>query len=126
MRTIKAEPLTRETFAPFGTFYSMTEPEGYSLNGEIHRFFPDRIAETYTTRIGFSPILVKKPEEMKVTQVEYHTTTPEMILPLNDDMILHVAPASGCNRVYKGVCCAERNAGKDFYSYLAFSASSCT
>ena len=28
MRTIKAEPLTRETFAPFGTFYSMTEPEG--------------------------------------------------------------------------------------------------
>ena len=66
MRTIKAEPLTRETFAPFGTFYSMTEPEGYSLNGEIHRFFPDRIAETYTTRIGFSPILVKKPEEMKL------------------------------------------------------------
>ncbi len=92
MRTIKAEPLTRETFAPFGTFYSMTEPQGYSLNGEIHRFFPDRIAETYTTRVGFSPILVKKPEEMKVTQVEYHTTTPEMILPLNDDMILHVAP----------------------------------
>ena len=39
MRTIKAEQLTREAFAPFGTFYSMTEPEGYSLNGEIHRFF---------------------------------------------------------------------------------------
>ena len=31
---------------------------------------------------------------MKVAQAEYHTTTPEMILPLNDDMILHVAPAS--------------------------------
>jgi len=79
MRAIKAEALTREAFAPFGTFYSMTEPEGYSLNGEIHRFFPDRIAETYPTRVGFSPILVKKPEEMKITQVEYHTTTPEMI-----------------------------------------------
>lgn len=38
MRTIKAEQLTREAFAPFGTFYSMAEPEGYSLNGEIHRF----------------------------------------------------------------------------------------
>lgn len=94
MRAIKAEALTREAFAPFGTFYSMTEPGGYSLNGEIHRFFPDRIAETYPTRVGFSPILVKKPEEMKITQVEYHTTTPEMILPINDDMILHVAPAS--------------------------------
>lgn len=94
MRTIQTEPLTHEPFAPFGNFYVMTKPDGYSLNGEIHRFFPDRISESYGTRVGFSPILVKKPEQMKVTQVEYHTTTPEMILPLNDDMILHVAPAS--------------------------------
>lgn len=94
MRTIQTEPLTHETFAPFGNFYVVTKPDGYSLNGEIHRFFHDRISESYGTRVGFSPILVKKPEQMKVTQVEYHTTTPEMILPLNDDMILHVAPAS--------------------------------
>lgn len=32
---------------------------------------------------------------MIITQQEYHTTTWEMILPLDDDMILHVAPASG-------------------------------
>ena len=95
MRTIKAEPLTREAYAPFGTYYSFTEPEGYSLNGELHRFFPDRVSESYTTRAGFSPILVKKPEKMVITQVEYHTTTPEIIMPLNDDMIIHVAPASG-------------------------------
>ena len=69
MRKIKAEPLTCEAYAPFGTFYSMTDPRGYSLNGELHRFFPDRMAESYLT-------------------------TPEMILPLNDDMVLHVAPAS--------------------------------
>ena len=31
---------------------------------------------------------------MIITQQEYHTTTWEMILPLDDDMILHVAPAS--------------------------------
>ncbi len=94
MKTIKAEPLTYETFAPFGTFYSMTEPDSYALQGEIHRFYPDRIAESYTGRIGFSPILVKKPDVMQITQAEYHNTTPEMILPLNDDMIIHVAPAS--------------------------------
>lgn len=95
MRTIKAEPLTYEEFAPYGTFYSMTEPEGYSLNGELHCFFPDRMTESYVSRAAFSPILVKKPEIMKITQAEYHTTTPEMILALNDDMIIHVAPASG-------------------------------
>lgn len=38
MRTIQTEPLTHETFAPFGNFYVMTKPDGYSLNGEIHRF----------------------------------------------------------------------------------------
>ena len=37
---------------------------------------------------------MKKPEKMVITQQEYHTTTWEMILPMDDDMILHVAPAS--------------------------------
>jgi ureidoglycolate lyase len=32
---------------------------------------------------------------MIITQQEYHTTTEELLLPLDDDMILHVAPASG-------------------------------
>ena len=79
MRTIKAEPITCEAYAPYGTFYSMTAPSGYSLNGEIHRFFPDRMTESYVSRAAFSPILVKKPDVMKITQAEYHTTTPEMI-----------------------------------------------
>lgn len=94
MRKIKAEQLTKETFAPFGVYYSMTDPSGYALQGELHRFFPDRVSESCVTRFGFSPILVKRPDAMKITQAEYHTTTPEMILPLNDDMIIHTAPAS--------------------------------
>ena len=32
---------------------------------------------------------------MIITQQEYHTTTWELIMPLDDDMIIHVAPASG-------------------------------
>ena len=83
MRTVHIQPLTHEAFAPFGQFYPMEQPQGYALCGELHRFFPDRL------------ILVKKPERMLITQQEYHTTTWEMILPMNDDMILHCAPASG-------------------------------
>ena len=94
MRTIQAEPITAEGFAPFGQFYTMTTPEGYALCGELHRFFPDRINADSNHRVGYSPILVKKPEKMVITAQEYHTTTWEMIMPLNDDMILHVAPAS--------------------------------
>ncbi len=94
MRQIHVEPLTNEAFAPFGQFYPMENPQGYALCGELHRFFPDRVNADSNHRVGYSPILVKKPAKMVITQQEYHTTTWEMILPMNDDMILHVAPAS--------------------------------
>lgn len=96
MNTIKAQPLTKKAFAPYGEYYSMSNPDGYALCGEIHRFFPDRVLANECGNVGFSPILVKKPEKMLITQIEYHTTTSELILPLNDDMILHVAqPSAG-------------------------------
>ena len=94
MKTIKAVPITNEAFAPFGQFYQMDAPKGYALCGELHQFFPDRLTADSGHRVGYSPILVKKPEKMIITQQEYHTTTWEMILPMNDDMILHCAPAS--------------------------------
>ncbi len=94
MKVVKAVPITNEEFAPFGQFYTMDKPQGYALCGEIHKFFPDRLVADSTHRVGYSPIVVKKPERMIITQQEYHTTTWEMILPLDDDMILHCAPAS--------------------------------
>jgi ureidoglycolate lyase len=94
MRQVKVEALTANAFAPFGQFYTMSDPQGYALCGELHQFFPDRLNADCDHRVGYSPILVKKPERMIITQQEYHTTTWEMILPLDDDMILHVAPAS--------------------------------
>lgn len=94
MKTVKATLITHEAFAPFGQFYNMSSPDGYALCGEIHKFYPDRINADSDHRIGYSPIVVKKPERMIITQQEYHNTTWEMLLPLDDDMIIHVAPAS--------------------------------
>lgn len=94
MKTIKAVPITHESFAPFGQFYPLAAPQGYALEGEIHRFYPDRLTACAGGEVGYSPIVVQKPEKMHITAVEYHTTTCEMILPLTDDMVLHVAPAS--------------------------------
>ncbi len=94
MRQITVRALTHEAFAPFGQFYAMDYPNGYALCGELHSFYPDRLTVDCSSRVGYSPIVVKKPERMVITQQEYHTTTWEMILPMDDDMILHVAPAS--------------------------------
>ena len=94
MRTIQATPITRENFAPFGQFYAMNTPDGYPLCGAIHKFYPDRITADGEHRLGFSPLVVRKPENMIITQQEYHLQSWEIILPLDDDIILHVAPAS--------------------------------
>ncbi len=95
MKRIKVRSLDRESFSRYGSYYALEEPQGHPLSGELHRFFPDRLTSSFLGEVGFSPIFVKKPDHMIVTDVEYHTTTCELILPLNDDMILHVAPASG-------------------------------
>ena len=97
MKTIKAVPLTHEAFAPFGQYYPIADPQGYPLCGELHRFFPDRLVADSLHRVGYSPILVKKPERMIITQQENHTTTWEMLMPLDDDMIVHVSPACAGN-----------------------------
>ena len=96
MKTIKIQNLSKEAFAPYGEYYKMDEPNGHALCGAIHRFYPDRVTAYQAGNVGFSAITVKKPEKMLITQIEYHTTTSELIMPLNDDMILHVAqPSAG-------------------------------
>lgn len=94
MKTIKCQPLTKEAFAPFGEYYQMDKPDGYPLTGEIHKFYPDRVTCYQGHNVAFSPLVVTKPEKMIVTKAEYHTTTCEVLMPITDDMILHVAPPS--------------------------------
>ena len=94
MREIKAVQINTTDFAPYGTFCSMTEPTGYPLQGEIHSFYPDRISGSCVGSLGFSPIAVKMDDHI-VKCAEYHKTTWEGIVALDDDMLIHVAPASG-------------------------------
>ena len=64
MREVKAIKINAADFAPYGTFCNMTEPEGYPLQGEIHKFYPDRISGTCMGTMAFSPIAVRKDERI--------------------------------------------------------------
>ena len=98
MRTIKAVPITIENFRPYGSFASMLNPTGNCFPGDA-TFYPDQIELNIQggKPVTFSPLTVKKPEKMVVTKAEYHTTTGEGIMILDDDAIIHVAVPS--NRV---------------------------
>lgn len=91
MRQIKAKPITVENFREFGNFTDLMNPEGFSLGD----FYQDRLKMhcSGNMQVAFSPLLVHKPEKMIVTAAEYHNNTQEGVLCLDDDVIIHVAPA---------------------------------
>lgn len=40
MREVVIQTLTREAFAPFGTYEQMDQPQGVALTGDLHAFYP--------------------------------------------------------------------------------------
>jgi len=104
MREVKAIKINVADFAPYGTFCNMTEPEGYPLQGEIHKFYPDRISGTSMGSIAFSPIAVRKDERI-IKAAEYHTTTWEGIVALDDHScstgIRRCTGSGTCQSIYR-------------------------
>ena len=95
MRTIKAVPITTENFRPYGSFASMLDPTGNCFPGDA-TFYPDQVELNVQggRPVTFSPLTVKKPGRMIVSQAEYHNHTGEGVLVLDDDAVIHVAPPS--------------------------------
>lgn len=90
MRNIQAQKLTNDSFKEFGSFYNLSDPKGYNLGD----FFPDHldVANTTSMSYGFSSLIVYKKNKMVVDTVEYHNKTAEVLLPLDTDVVIHVAP----------------------------------
>ncbi len=94
MRAVPADRITHEAIAPYGAMADFLEPQGFSLDGALHRFFPDRVMINSEDAFAFSPLAVKKPKKMVVDAMEMHELADEIILPLDDDVVVHVAPTT--------------------------------
>ena len=86
MKTIKAVPITAENFRPYGSFCSMLDPQGNCFPGDA-TFYPDQVELNVQggKPVTFSPLTVKKPSRMIVTQAEYHDYTGEGVFVIDDD-----------------------------------------
>lgn len=93
MRTIKAKPLSKEAFAPYGSYASITSPEGFHMGD----FYNDQVLLPVSGNhaIALSPLVFHKVAHMTIDRAEYHNTTGEGIVVMDDDVVIHVAPASG-------------------------------
>jgi ureidoglycolate lyase len=98
MKTVKAVPISRENFSRFGTYGSFLDTTGAdNLGGDAVVFYRDMciLPLRDATPMGFSPLKVKKHDKIVISDSEYHNYCCEVMLALDDDVILHVAPASG-------------------------------
>lgn len=92
MHRIKAKELTKDSFCEFGSFYNLIDLEGNNFGD----FYPDHLLNPVSGNLpfSFSGLKVHKCEKMIVDKAEYHNLTGEILLPLDTDVVIHVAPAN--------------------------------
>jgi ureidoglycolate lyase len=95
MRSVRVEELTVRSFLPFGHFAGMIDPEAEKLGAPPIEFFRDMVQQDLGSGsiVSFSTCRVEKREPI-IDVSEYHTRCGEGILPLDNDVLIHVGPAT--------------------------------
>ena len=105
MRTVKSRELTVDAFLPYGTYANLIDPTSEKFGSPPIEFFRDMVQQNLETSgsASFSTCRVER-RDMIVDIVEYHSHTAEGILPIDNDVLIHVAVATaadGCVPVDK-------------------------
>jgi ureidoglycolate lyase len=95
MKTVKVEELSVEKFLPFGFYANLINPDAEKLGAAPIEFFRDMVQQDLggAPSASFSTLRVEKREPV-IDVTEYHAMTGEGILPLDNDVLLHVGPAT--------------------------------
>lgn len=92
MYTITAKHLDSNYFQRYGCFANMLQPTGNKIGEWPVEFYPDVQSLFFGASLtGFSTVITEK-REMIVTEAERHTSTVEVLLPLDGDVIIFAAP----------------------------------
>lgn len=95
MRTIHAKELSLEAFYTYGSYRSITDPEGPNLGEAPVDFFRDLIQQPLgrSTIASFSNGRFWKRDPV-IDVCECHSECGEAFIPLDADVLLQVAPAT--------------------------------
>ncbi|MDR2514963.1 MAG: DUF4867 family protein [Christensenellaceae bacterium] len=90
MLTTKVKALSKDAFAPYGDYTQLIRPAELFAGMPVN-FTPDMVQLNLNrfTIASFSICRVEK-RDLVVTASEYHSYTGEGIIPLEDDIIIHV------------------------------------
>jgi ureidoglycolate lyase len=95
MRTIKIEPLSLEAYKTYGTYAHMINPGDEKLGDGQIEFYRDQLQLDVAPQslLSYSCCRVEK-RPLVLDGMEYHKSCYEVVLPLDNDMLLLVAPAT--------------------------------
>ena len=95
MRLVKVEELSIEKFWPFGQIARQLNPTTEKIGATPIEFFRDmaKLDLGRATQASFSTVRVEKRDYI-VDVCEYHSACGEGILPLDNDVLIHVGPAT--------------------------------
>jgi ureidoglycolate lyase len=95
MKTVQIEELSVEAFQPFGSYSMQVDPAAEKMGAPPVEFFRDMVQLDLgrAAVASFSTCRVEKRDPV-IAACECHSVTGEGILPLDNDILIHVAPAT--------------------------------
>lgn len=95
MKQTMIKKLSLESFRDYGTFRRMIDPDTPAIGGKPVQFFRDMLQLELgtSTRASFSICRIEK-RPLVVDTSEYHNNCGEGVLPLDSDVLIHVAAAT--------------------------------
>ena len=99
MKTVIVQELNLEKFAVYGTYADMLAPKGPHIGQQPIEFYRDMCTVNSPGEAGGLSITKVYPRSFEINVAEYHDNCGEAIMPLNGDVLIHVAPATGTSDV---------------------------
>ena len=95
MKTIKIETLSLEAYKTYGTYANMLNPRDEKIGEGQVEFYRDQLQLDVSPQnlLSYSCCRVEK-RPLVLDGLEYHKNCYEVILPLDNDILLLVAPAT--------------------------------
>ena len=96
MRKVKVEQLSLDAYKPFGTYANLINPTDEKLGARPVEFFRDQLQLDVRGDVSFSYSCCRVEKRENIIDIlEFHSSCGEVVLPLDNDILLQVAPATG-------------------------------
>lgn len=96
----KVQELSPEAFSKYGTFSDLLRPAGVKIGETPIEFFRDALPFSLNDQTPPSISVCRIGRRPNVIDIsEFHGRTSEINMPLDADMLMHVAPASAENKL---------------------------